>query len=176
MEGLAERRAELGALIAYQGAQQYDKDAKRYRAWLVEATSIAEQIAAGSPTPLQADRYAKMLNQAFLGGVTAGVSYWAALANQMSALEDAEQDVAEQTSWLIKWWAVPASLAAVEIAEAWDVQELAEDYAKWKTDVTEKAERLLEQGAKVAGVLLLGVALWFGAPLLLPLLAAGGRD
>ena len=108
LEGLGERRDKLSALIAYEGARQYDKDAERYRQWLAQAIPIAEKsaeaTALGEPTsPLQAKRYGGLLVEMFTGGVRAGASHWAALANQLSALEDAEEDVSRDTSWMILW-------------------------------------------------------------------------
>ncbi len=185
-EGLAERRDALSALIAYEGAGQYDKDAERYRQWLAQAIPIAEQSAEatslGVPTsPLQARRYGNLLVEMFTGGVRAGASHWAALANQMSALEDAEEDVYRDTSWMVLWWAQPAANLAAEIGDpkAYDVQGMKEDFAKFTTRVKETAEDMLEEyGLPVAGLLIAGVALWFGWPLIAPALglaaSAGG--
>ena len=186
LRGLGERRDELGALIAYEGARQYDIDAERYRQWLAQAIPVAEktaqQNALGKPTStLQARLYGNLLAEMFTGGVRAGASYWASLSNQLSALEDAEEDVARETSWLIKWWAQPAANMAAKIGDAlaFNVQELHEDFAKWQTKVKENVGDFIDEYAAPVGALLIaGVVLWFGWPLIGPALglaaSAGG--
>lgn len=176
-EGIAERREDLGALIAYEAAQQFDKDFERYRNWLPNAILLAEQVAnlnkAGQPpSELTAKRYSKLLERSFTGGSLAGVAHWAALANVMTALEGAEKDVARETSWLIKWWAAPASNLAATLAakDAFDKQELVENYAKWEKNVEEKVETLIKRTGIGLGIVAAVAAVWFGWPIVAPIL------
>jgi hypothetical protein len=176
MAGLKERREDLSTLIGYEGAQQWDKDAARYLRWLEESTAIAEKIAApGAPTPLWSDKYTQLLAQMFKGGIRAGVVVWATLSNQLDALEEAERTVYEQTSWLILWWAVPATELAATIGTAYDVQELKEDFAVWDAKLEKRVNDLVQTGAGIVGLLAVGAAIWFFWPLGVALIAARGR-
>lgn len=177
MAGLKERREDLSTLIGYEGAQQWDKDAARYLRWLEESTAVAEKIAQpGAPTPLWSDKYTQLLAQMFKGGTRAGAVVWATLSNQLDALEEAERDVYEQTSWLILWWATPAAELAATIATAYDVQELKEDFAVWDAKLEKRVNDFVQTGAGIVGLLVVGAAIWFFWPLGVALVAASGRS
>lgn len=177
MRGLQERRDALGALTAYEGAQQWDKDFARYAFYLEESKITAEQIAKpGAPSTIWADKYSKLLLSFFKGGVRAGASYWATLANQLDALEGAERDLYEQTSWLLLWWAGPAAELAATLGEAYNVQETQEDFGKWTEKVEEKVDTMVAKGAGALGIVAVAAAVWFGWPVLAGLFLASGRD
>lgn len=177
MEGLEKRREDLSTLIGYEGARQWDKDYSRYSRWLEEATVIAQKVAEPGPTtPLWADKYAKLLLQFFTGGLRAQVAYWATLANQMTALEGAQADLSEQTSWLMIWWVMPVSTLAANIAVVYDLPEIEVNYAAWKERVVPQAKKLMKTAASVGALAVAGAAIWFFWPLGVAILASRSRS
>lgn len=181
MIGLEVRREELSDLIAYTGAQQWDKDAARYRFWLATAdvtiTKVLDQQKAGGetdPDNLWVQKYKKTIAEMFTGGLRARAGRWATFANQLAALEGAEQDMSTQVSWMVKWWAMPAAELAADIATAYDMQENLEDFAQWKEKVIPQAKQFIRKASNVALIVGAGAAIWFGWPLIAAAFAASG--
>lgn len=91
----------------------------------------------------------------------------------MTALEGAEEDVDKQTSWFMYWWVMPASELAAKIATAYDVPELEGNYAQWKDQVEQKAKDFIDVGTGIGTLVLIGLGLWFGGPIVAGVLGMG---
>ena len=176
MQGLQERRADVSALIAFEGAKQWDKDAQRYNAWLVQAEVTAQQILHANqlgqpPSTIWADRYGKMLSELFTGGARAGVVQWAVLSNTLDALDQAQRDVDEQTGFFLKWWAGPIAELAAQIAiEYPSVKESADKIVPAAKKVGEQAAKAIARATIGLGMIAAVVGVVWAWPWIAPVL------
>lgn len=167
--------------IAYKARLVFERDAAR---------GVIDHAAAGSldwqAATAKASSYAEALNR-FLNGPNADSGGWAELANELEelgceptateAFNDALKSAGEGAKWLNRLlfpWAAATTEAIEYVAKSGgDLKKMAVDTKDAVETYWEKPLEYLYKGASsLATVVLVGLGLWFGWPIVAPVVGA----